>query len=462
MRYKSTEEKEEIKNPVVKTKENIPVEPEEIENEYEIEDEDETLIVINRSKNAKTFDKLSMVGKIYASGLSIELPEIEQMREERPDYFFISFGQEEIVIDVKEKIIMTFFLDKKSKKSKVPVYFFMNGDKVGEIERQEYGFIDEFIVEPGEYKVSASVETEKQILPVMAFRMFPKEGKKDYSKYLEKIMKEEKKLYPKKWGFIQLPTPKAKILLSLQYWSGDEQKAYDLARLIADIEDEYNNEAIFMFSGRFDVGPIDQRTVEYVSKKFETIVFKGKTEKTGHPDGCNGLWTDTMNYANHLVMKKKKDIDAVLTFEPDCIPMKKDWIKNIHNEWKESKCMVLGHRVPDNHIVGPHISGNLIVSPIINNLMNLHCDDGFGWDWFLWKYMKYVYKQSFEIFSIRSVYPEAILVNFEKEKVKNMCKIYDENTGGINKKIKPSLIHGIKKDSSGINEIRDFLFSGKL
>jgi hypothetical protein len=193
--------------------------------EYEIEDEENTLVIIEKAKNKNTFEKLSMDGKIFSSKLPIELPEIEQMREERPEYFFISFGQE-IIINVKEKIIMTFFLDKKSKKTKVPVSFFMNDKNVGEIENQEYGFLDEFIVEVGEYKIKAS--WDEKVLPVMAFRVFPKEEKKDYSKYLEKIIKEEKNRYPKKYWFIQLPTPKAKILLALQYWSGDEQKAYEL------------------------------------------------------------------------------------------------------------------------------------------------------------------------------------------------------------------------------------------
>lgn len=426
--------------------------------EYMLENDDEKIIiVINRNDNKENFDKLYGNGIPSSEEKEITLPDIEKIRTEMPDYFFFSFEMDkEIVIDVKENCIASFCLDKNSK-NKEEVIFVINGNTIGKVKDREYGLLDEFFIEKGICKIKA--EGEDASIPIFAIRECPKQKQEDFSFNIKVKKEEEKQLFPKKYWVKKLPTKKAKILLALQYWEGDEENAYNLAKIVSDIEEEYNNEAIFMFSGRFDTRPIDQKIIKYVSKKFETIVHKGKTQKTGHPDGCNGLWLDSMKYANYLVKNKKKDIDAVFTFEPDCVPIKKDWIKNIHNEWREKQCLVLGHFVSQHKYISDHINGNMVVSPfILDMIFDKKIPEKQAWDVVLYNEFKYLCKQSNEIFSIIDIYNKPIenLGN-----LLNATKIHDQNNYGLNKRIKPSFIHGIK-DNSGIKLIKDLLYSGKL
>ena len=136
-----------------------------------------------------------------------------------------------------------------------------------------------------------------------------------------------------------------KILLALQFWSGDAARAYALARHLADLEDTHCEWADFMFCSRKDC-EIERRAVYQVARKFNVTTFRGRRDGVGWPHGCNDLWFDTMTFVwEQLTLKKFPQYKAILTIEADCIPMRKDWIRGLSRAWDKNR--EKGNAVPD-------------------------------------------------------------------------------------------------------------------
>jgi hypothetical protein len=54
----------------------------------------------------------------------------------------------------------------------------------------------------------------------------------------------------------------------------------------------------------------------------------------------------------------------VLTTESDAVPLAKDWIDQLKEEWRKAGKLVVGHHLKDPPF--PHINGNAIFDPEIN------------------------------------------------------------------------------------------------
>lgn len=142
-----------------------------------------------------------------------------------------------------------------------------------------------------------------------------------------------------------------KFLLALQFWEGDKAQGLELARLIADLQTGHSDEADFLFSCRFDCTH-EAEMVHHVSRKFNVWTHIAKRQGTGWPLGPNALWLDTLNRVLDLPTK----YEAVLFFEPDCVPMRRDWIHALRVEWKRLGKPVIGYRDR------VHINGNALFS----------------------------------------------------------------------------------------------------
>lgn len=179
-----------------------------------------------------------------------------------------------------------------------------------------------------------------------------------------------------------------KILLALQFWNGDKEQAMKTARLIADLQTGFSEQADFLFMARFDAEQ-DHSTVTKLSSKFNTHVVTNRRRRgTGWPYGCNDLWFGTMDWVyGHKEANKIPDYKAVLTFEADAIPLSANWITQLHTEWDTAKKFVVGalQKAP-----GPHINGNAMFS---GDMKFLHwvsrqvggCSPMGGWDYLLAK-----------------------------------------------------------------------------
>lgn len=177
-----------------------------------------------------------------------------------------------------------------------------------------------------------------------------------------------------------------RILLALQFWEGDQERAMKLARLITDMQPGRCENADFLFMARFDCQQ-DLQTIEYVSSKFNVFHYINRHRRgVGWPHGCNDLWFGTIDWVyGHKEANKIPDYKAILTFEADCVPLSPNWVSELSREWDRAKAKVVGamQQAP-----GPHINGNAMFSGDLKFLYWLSrevsgCNPRGGWDYVL-------------------------------------------------------------------------------
>lgn len=155
------------------------------------------------------------------------------------------------------------------------------------------------------------------------------------------------------------------LVIALQFYAGDRDRAMRLARFIADLEPSFTYDLEMCFVARFDC-PQHTETIEYVSRKMATSQFTTRRELVGWPEGPNGMaydlfeqmkkWTDDDRWSHH---------DGVLLLEPDCVPLRRGWLLELMAVWHGARKMgavVMGSWAPSGGKQG-HINGNMIVDP---------------------------------------------------------------------------------------------------
>ena len=124
-----------------------------------------------------------------------------------------------------------------------------------------------------------------------------------------------------------------KILITLPFWKGDRNDAMKVARLIADLQPEKNRRADFAFVARFDCRH-DSDTVGYVSKKFDTFRVTSTRQETGWPNGCNGTFFGTIDWALRGISSAKiPRYKAIFICAADTAPLSLDAIEYLHQQW---------------------------------------------------------------------------------------------------------------------------------
>jgi hypothetical protein len=74
------------------------------------------------------------------------------------------------------------------------------------------------------------------------------------------------------------------------------------------------------------------------------------------------MWTSVMIESCHRLREGWAHHQAVLTFEPDCVPLRADWISALELEWiKRRPATIVGH-LHDEGYPSAHINGNAIFS----------------------------------------------------------------------------------------------------
>lgn len=148
------------------------------------------------------------------------------------------------------------------------------------------------------------------------------------------------------------------ILFCLQVCPIDCAAGLELAELIAKIPSDRGFE--WLLSYRLDT-PLDRvmRTQIALSKKFPNVrSYRAPRFAQGWPAGPNALWLSTMEYAAELRRAGLTTCDGILTFEPDCVPARRDWMEILESAYTNRAAPIVGnlHRsdIPD------HINGNSI------------------------------------------------------------------------------------------------------
>lgn len=176
-----------------------------------------------------------------------------------------------------------------------------------------------------------------------------------------------------------------KILLALQFFHGDKERAMQVARLISDLEPRHSEFADFLFVSRMDTTH-DEETVKYVSRKFHVHTYVNRTHGKEWPNGCNALWFGTMDWVySYGIAKRIPPYKAVLTFEADASPLSSNWISALHEGWDKAGAKVVGAMQTQ---PAQHVNGNALFS---GDPAFLHwiarkvggCKPSGGWDFVL-------------------------------------------------------------------------------
>lgn len=175
----------------------------------------------------------------------------------------------------------------------------------------------------------------------------------------------------------------SKLLYALQFYEGDREAAMSLARLVADLIDGKCADADLMFATN-TTADFDHDTMRYCARKFSQVrTFRAVKKAEGWPIGPNNQAHETARYFAQQCMIGRWKYSGILLGEPDCVPLRKDWLHLLREEWEKGPPTILGPWVTS----GPkpfyqHINGNAIFGPefVYKNTQIFRCEDWLGWD----------------------------------------------------------------------------------
>lgn len=147
------------------------------------------------------------------------------------------------------------------------------------------------------------------------------------------------------------------VVFALQVYPGDVFAAIELATLIADLTATPRPDTEFWVVYRRDT---PKTHIQFLSdtlfRASKTVLcIEAPNHGEGFPEGCNMLWNSTMLVAASLRRNGTTKAEGILTFEPDCVPLSRDWMDALSREWDVLGKEVIGSLVPGNP---PHINGN--------------------------------------------------------------------------------------------------------
>lgn len=217
----------------------------------------------------------------------------------------------------------------------------------------------------------------------------------------------------------------------------DCNEALDLARLIADIQKAFPAKCrpSWLVSYRADTPLSRVHMVESVLVgAFAKAVWKTRAKHFGNgwPAGSNALWRSTMEDVAHMAASAQTKAKGVLTFEPDCIPLARDWIDRLEAEYSGRVREIVGH-MHQADTLDAHINGNAMWPvdlatkwPQVLEVPPIH-----AWDYF-WR----------EFFLPRAQDTPLITQWYRRRAL-----TFAEWTDIRKHDLRPVLLHGIKDDS---------------
>lgn len=175
------------------------------------------------------------------------------------------------------------------------------------------------------------------------------------------------------------------ILLALQFWEGDKQRAGELARFLASLEPTKNPRVDLLLSARWDC-EVDKQVIQDCNRAFQTYHCRGRTQLTGHPMGSWALWKDTVEHVRRASADHRMPrYDCILTFEADCVPLVRGWADRLLAAWERTggQRIAVGHEILPNTSPYPHLNGNLLLNgsaEMLDILSKYECPEKSAWD----------------------------------------------------------------------------------
>jgi len=168
------------------------------------------------------------------------------------------------------------------------------------------------------------------------------------------------------------PMPMA---LVLQFWKKDKHRAWELARMMADLEPEFRDDVGFFFARQTNVTPASQDpefldTMLYVGKKFPVTEIEAFVDESKpYPGVCFDPWASAAQKISDLYFTGKMPYGRAFFFEADGCPIGIDWINRLKKAHEET--LLAGKRVTGPlmrfggvdrlHSPGGHVNGTLIM-----------------------------------------------------------------------------------------------------
>jgi hypothetical protein len=233
------------------------------------------------------------------------------------------------------------------------------------------------------------------------------------------------------------------LLFCLQLSPVDAPAAVELANLIVEIENACpaTCRPSWLISYRKDtplirVHEIEQKLCNYYDSVWLALA---KEYASGWPAGSNAQWRSTMRDVAQLAQMGEMDCSGVLTFEPDCCPLRSDWIDRLDEAYANRSKPIVGNLHID------HINGNAMfpVSAIKDWPQILQTPPSIAWDYY---HRELFLAQAEDTPFLTQLY-----------RIKHLTR---DNFETIEKAgERPALLHGIK-DDSGRRLARDAFVKG--
>jgi hypothetical protein len=156
---------------------------------------------------------------------------------------------------------------------------------------------------------------------------------------------------------------KRKLLIVINYYSGDRDMARKLGELIADLEPGTNEKADIAFHRRFDAEQMPNLVKDKLLSKFSKVLeFKcRRMNAVGYPFGPNEMFYDILERLGNRDWQL--EYYAFLNLEADCCPLAPEWIDKMIESYEEawnSGKSAAGHVCQDP--VKVHLNGVAIYS----------------------------------------------------------------------------------------------------
>jgi hypothetical protein len=124
-------------------------------------------------------------------------------------------------------------------------------------------------------------------------------------------------------------------ILNFQYCEWEKKEITDLLNLVTSLTQPEYCYVTILLSRRFDASPLDPEDIDRWSSWAPVLQFQSHTRLSGHPQGCNALWHDSISHVHQNVSQGKPFWAAAWTLclEGDDSPLTPDWIDSLACEW---------------------------------------------------------------------------------------------------------------------------------
>ena len=228
------------------------------------------------------------------------------------------------------------------------------------------------------------------------------------------------------------------ISLCLQCCPYDLDAAFELTQLIVKIEKERRAGGEFFLIYRKDCPNWVQREFQGLAgRRFKAMACVARNHDEGWPAGSNMLAASAFIEMEVLRRAGICQNEAFLLFEPDCVPLARDWLDQLSAEWERAKSegkQAVGHWHQQGGPETLHMNGNAIfrVDFFYRNPTTIVGCGTQGWDyWFRDRLIPI----SCDTYAIFQHYARPEITRDELESITKLGK-------------RPALFHGIKNRSA--------------